>query len=144
MLYMIQFQYLLPHSSEEQKSKHFTLWQSEFHPTIVENDTLRDLQNFFYIMNNASICSSSDAVNQMLVIVVHTARSHFIQRYAVRETWGSIKLYKGWTFRLVFLLGTGNDELDSRLWEEYRQHGDMVMGNFEDSYRNLTYKHLMG
>ncbi|KAG4069028.1 hypothetical protein HA402_008339 [Bradysia odoriphaga] len=99
-------------------------------------------------MNNDSICKNSVVgSSSSIVIIVHTARSHFVQRYAVRETWGSIKLYKGWTFHLVFLLGTdstGNDDLDASLWNEYGQHGDMVMGNFVDSYKNLTYKHLMG
>lgn len=99
-------------------------------------------------MNNASICSSSALGNQpSIVIIVHTARDHFAERYAIRETWGSIKVYKGWIFHLVFLLG--NDpasklEFGDRLSEEAKQHGDIIMGNFIDSYRNLTYKHLMG
>ncbi|XP_037033177.1 beta-1,3-galactosyltransferase 1-like [Bradysia coprophila] len=99
-------------------------------------------------MNNVSICKSSAVgSSSSIVIIVHTARSHFMERHAIRETWGSIKLYKGWKFHLVFLLGTdptGNDELDLSLRDEYRQYGDMVMGNFVDSYKNLTYKHLMG
>lgn len=46
----------------------------------------------------------------------------------------------------------GNDKADSKnhdtfygkIQRESQQHGDIVTGNFYDSYRNLTYKHLMG
>lgn len=112
----------------------------------VDNDTLVDLEDFKYIMNNNSICSSSAVGNlSSIVIIVHTARNHFVERYAIRQTWGSLKLYKGWIFHLVFLLGNDNaSNADNRLNEESKLNGDMIMGSFVDSYRNLTYKHLMG
>lgn len=79
--------------------------------------------------------------------MVHTARSHLQQRYAIRNTWGSIKIFKDWHLDLVFLLGSDTNssiEFEAQLSNESKEHGDMVMGNFIDSYRNLTYKHLMG
>ncbi|XP_037033178.1 beta-1,3-galactosyltransferase 1-like [Bradysia coprophila] len=70
-------------------------------------------------------------------------------RYAIRSTWGSVKLFRQWRLHLVFLLGIDpttdpNSHIEQRLRDESEEFGDMVMGNFVDSYRNLTYKHLMG
>lgn len=116
--------------------------------TIIINDTLADLHHFEYVMNNVSICTSSQKEgSDSIVIMVHTARSNFEQRYAIRNTWGSLKLFKQWHLHLVFLLGIdlqSSQELNTQLLNESKQHGDLIMGNFKDSYRNLTYKHLMG
>lgn len=79
--------------------------------------------------------------------MVHTARSNFHQRYAIRNTWGSIKLFKQWQLQLIFLLGSdpkSSRDYNTRLSNESKHHGDLIMGNFVDSYKNLTYKHLMG
>lgn len=136
---------MLPYNDIQQRQ--YYIYQSEL-PYNINNDTLVDLQDFKYVINNVSLCSSSAVDNQpSIVIVVHTARSHFNERYAIRNTWGSIKVYKGWIFHLAFLLGSDPSstvEFNARLWEESRRHGDMIMGSFVDSYRNLTYKHLMG
>lgn len=86
-----------------------------------------------------------------IVIMVHTARSNFDQRYAIRNTWGSIKIFKERRLHLIFLLGIGlttdpesYSESETRLLQESKEHGDIIMGNFIDSYKNLTYKHLLG
>lgn len=99
-------------------------------------------------MNNVSVCTTaSDNGNPSTIIMVHTARSHFQQRYAIRNTWGSIKIFKKWHLHLIFLLGSdpmSSLGFDARLSNESNEHGDMIMGNFIDSYGNLSYKHLMG
>ena len=46
---------------------------------------------------------------------------------------------------LVFLLGkTGSMEAEKLLQEESRMKGDILQGDFIDSYRNLAYKTVMG
>lgn len=113
------------------------------------NDTLVNLHNFEFVMNNVSLCMQSTTPTESIVIMVHSSRSHFDERYAIRNTWGSIKMYKEWHFHLIFLLGIDPDceplgYTETRLKDEGEQHGDLIMGNFVDSYHNLTYKHLMG
>lgn len=49
-----------------------------------------------------------------------------------------------WDVKVIFLLGLSTPQLQSKLTEEQQLNGDLVQGNFIDSYRNLTYKHLMG
>lgn len=112
------------------------------------NDTLVNLYNFEFVFNNASLCMKSMAENKsIIVIMVHTARTNFDRRYAIRNTWGSIKIFRQWHLHLAFLIGSdpgSSPEIDAQLWDESKEHGDIIMGNFVDSYRNLTYKHLMG
>lgn len=43
------------------------------------------------------------------------------------------------------MLGAVNNEsLQNAINEESERYHDLVQGNFVDSYRNLTYKHVMG
>jgi hypothetical protein len=45
----------------------------------------------------------------------------------------------------VFLLGETRKQRDQDLLEiENKEHGDLVQGTFMDTYRNLTYKNIMG
>lgn len=47
--------------------------------------------------------------------------------------------------RLVFILGlSDNDIVNHLVAEEANIYKDIVVGNFIDTYRNLTYKHLTG
>lgn len=118
----------------------------------LHNDTLANLDNFEFVMNNASLCIESTEIHSsVIVIMVHTARNNFDQRYAIRRTWGSVKVIRKWRLHLIFLLGSDSNsnpesyiETQTRLLDESIEYGDMIMGNFVDSYRNLTYKHLMG
>ena len=51
----------------------------------------------------------------------------------------------GISFRWVFLVGLpANDNMQMRLRNESATYGDIVQQNFVDSYRNLTFKTLMG
>ena len=45
----------------------------------------------------------------------------------------------------MFLLGETRKQRDQDLLEiENKEHGDLVQGTFMDTYRNLTYKNIMG
>ena len=47
--------------------------------------------------------------------------------------------------RLVFMLGTTpNTRLLEEVGQESAEHGDIVQGDLLDTYRNLTYKSVMG
>ena len=61
-----------------------------------------------------------------------------------RKTWGNPNM-PGVSTRLVFLLGaTGDAALQRSLEMESRRHGDLVQGDFLDTYHNLSYKATMG
>lgn len=108
-----------------------------------------------FIINNASICKTHKSSGKLgsgiyFMIIVHSAPEHFAARQAIRSTWGSIKSLKNKKIRLIFLLGkTGNwvkdsDLVETAIFRESELFGDIVTASFVDSYKNLTYKHLMG
>lgn len=74
-----------------------------------------------------------------------SATAYFVRRRAIRETYGSQKLFGNILQRVVFLLGTTNDPATSRsIQEEAFLHRDIVQGRFIDSYHNLTHKGILG
>ncbi|XP_055925275.1 beta-1,3-galactosyltransferase 5-like [Argiope bruennichi] len=93
--------------------------------------------NFQYLINN-DICKA----DPFLLILVHTAVDHFEHRNVIRNTWKNPRLELP-TTKVAFLLGT-TDKYQGEIEKENELHKDIVQGDFLDSYRNLTYKHVMG
>lgn len=124
----------------------YKAWKSAFS----NSDSLLDVDNFEFLMNNVSVCiEPTDKTNATMLMMVFSSRYNFPQRDVIRTTWASQKEYRNWRLPLVFLIGIDpqcdpESESERRLWNESRTFGDIIMGNFVDSYRNLTYKHLMG
>ena len=80
-----------------------------------------------------------------LVYVVKSAMQNFDKRLAIRKTWGFEKRFSDVPVRTVFLLGISNDKnLEERIKREYENYGDIVQGDFIDSYYNNTLKSTMG
>ncbi len=90
-----------------------------------------------------------------LVILVTSAPGHFLQRKAIRNTWGRRRhvsenlrnTFKGdpQPWRTIFLIGsTNNMSLQTQIQSEARREGDILLGDFLDDYRNLTVKVQQG
>lgn len=124
-------------------------WQTErerFNSTLLDEywrmTNLVDRHDFRFVLNHER-CERD--VEVFLLIFVHSAPSHWDRRDAIRRTWGCEDNDVGGTLRVIFLLGEVSDALDQAdIEKESRRHGDVVQGNFLDSYKNLTYKHVMG
>ena len=74
---------------------------------------------------------------------MHSAPENVEKRRTIRETWGSVL----GTSRVLmyFLLGTVDKSEDQlRIEAENEAMGDLIQGNYHDSYRNMTYKHVCG
>ncbi|EPB69639.1 N-acetyllactosaminide 3-alpha-galactosyltransferase [Ancylostoma ceylanicum] len=62
-------------------------------------------------------------------------------RWRTEYAWRSSREMHG--FKLVFPVGTtSNSTVLPRLEREAMKHGDILQGDYEDTYRNLTLKHL--
>ncbi|KAK8767921.1 hypothetical protein V5799_005298 [Amblyomma americanum] len=104
-------------------------------------NSLIDLANFTYTLD-APQCTGEET----LLVLVHSAAAHFAERDVIRTSWGAgTSWLKSLRLRVVFLLArTPTDPaLEDRMIRENHRYGDTVQGNFVDSYRNLTYKHVM-
>ena len=96
-----------------------------------------------YRINNRQICQGAKDI--LFVVLVHTATEHFQRRQSIRETWANVSLYQNVHIRIVFLLGlTKKEEVQTKIEEENKIHGDLVQGIFLDTYHNLTHKGVMG
>lgn len=97
-----------------------------------------------YVMENPHLCTS--VRNLSVLVIVHSAPSHFERRQAMRDTWTNDTLYANLgRARVLFLLGrVKKHELQVKLEQEFIKHGDLLQGDFIDAYRNLTHKGVMG
>ncbi len=90
-------------------------------------------------------------VKLRLVFLVKSAIDHFDQRSVIRKTWGYEKRFSDVAVRTVFLLGSdpdadphGYSKKQEMIDKEYAEFGDIVQGDFQDTYFNNTIKSMMG
>lgn len=96
-----------------------------------------------YNINCPSMCSKTKQLS--IIVLVHSSTTHFMRRSSIRETWANYKLYKSHSMRIVFLLGMPERSTTQTLIEhESSVHGDIIQGNFVDTYKNLTHKGVLG
>ncbi|XP_033098039.1 beta-1,3-galactosyltransferase 1-like isoform X2 [Anneissia japonica] len=103
--------------------------------------------NFNLVMNHPEACHNSDGSHKdiFLVVFISTIHKNFDQRKAIRETWGSLKEVGGKKITTVFLLAKTSDKsLQKMVEEEDKQYKDLIMEDFQDTYKNLTLKTIMG
>ncbi|XP_039286196.1 beta-1,3-galactosyltransferase 5-like [Nilaparvata lugens] len=113
---------------------------------FADRSQLIDLGNFSFLMNDAAVnLCHPNATPPSLVTLVHSSPAHQHHRDAIRQVWG------GKQMNVVFLVGEPSaaavdnvTQLQQQLEAENELHGDLVQGSFQDTYRNLTYKHVMG
>ncbi len=110
----------------------------------------RQKTNIIFV--NKDLCTSSAEESndkRTAVIVVLSARKNFERRDLVRHTYGTIKSANNVRIlAVVFMLGNSDTQAmeegeRNRLHEEINRYGDIVVGDFVDSYRNLTRKSIM-
>ncbi|KAL8610504.1 hypothetical protein ACOMHN_060424 [Nucella lapillus] len=126
----------------------------------------------FYLAQNASFFRLRDTVvnrfdNPWLVqttcpsegpdllIVIPSVHTHVPHRRAIRQTWGSMaygKAWPGWSgsstsnaasVKLIFCLGVSELHKRDRVLHEAETYQDIVMGDFIESYQNLSLKMAM-
>jgi len=100
--------------------------------------------SFRYVVNAISVCSR----DVFLLVYVHSSPSHFKQRMAIRQTWGNAKNFPDVVIKVIFLCGivptSENLSVQDALSLEADYYNDIVQEDFVDTYRNLTYKGILG
>jgi beta-1,3-galactosyltransferase 1 len=99
---------------------------------------------FQFILKPTKVCGQNEDI--FLLSYIHTAPDHHKQRMAIRQSWGNPRNFDNEiAFRIVFLMGKPTDKtVQEAVQLESDMYGDIVQENFIDSYRNLTYKAIMG
>ncbi|XP_053388197.1 beta-1,3-galactosyltransferase 1-like [Mercenaria mercenaria] len=99
-----------------------------------------------YLINNKNVCRNDvpDKTIDILILIT-TVSDHFEIRQTLRSTWLNYTRKNTANVRYVFLLGDRSGfALRTSIIKENAKYKDIVKGNFIDSYRNLTYKTMLG
>ena len=78
-----------------------------------------------------------------LIAIVTTAYKHVNHRDSLRKTWLTHARKNSATsnVRYAFILGDTDDlKMKNAIMQENQEHHDIIMADFYDTYRNLTYK----
>ena len=96
-----------------------------------------------FIKNPSNTCNETNKTD--VLMLVNSAVPNFHRRKAIRETFGQkIDSFK-YRHKLVFLLGLSDDQrVMQKINAEMIAHDDLLLGTFNDTYRNLTLKGIMG
>ena len=88
-----------------------------------------------------------------MVIIVHSSAPFTDRRRAIRRTWGSVVNGGEWphnrtiglNLKLAFIFGLHKDPAwNAHLRRENEELGDVIQGDFLDTYKNMTLKSLLG
>ena len=88
-----------------------------------------------------------------LLILVPSSPTNFERRDMIRKTWAnatSLRLTTGKDFaeklnwKVIFVLGRRSPDIDTKVVNEARENGDILIVDFQDSYQNLVVKTLTG
>lgn len=116
--------------------------------TIIPDHTpttgLLDLPNFLHLLTPRNVCQNTSI---RYIQIVTSYAGEVTARSALRRAYPSEELQKLGIQRVFLLAKTKNaltDVTQHALQDENRRFGDLLQGNFMESYRNLTYKHAMG
>jgi hypothetical protein len=91
--------------------------------------------------------ATTDRPSLRWIVFVHSSPGNADRRQLLRDTWANLSLFRNVTFRVVFLIGIpppDQQRLQPYIKAEFDKYGDIVQGNFIDSYRNLTHKAVLG
>ncbi|XP_030758174.1 beta-1,3-galactosyltransferase 5-like [Sitophilus oryzae] len=94
---------------------------------------LIDLNDFYFTIINPEACNAP----VFLLVLVSSAANHLHHRHIIRTTWKQHRT----GIKIIFVLGKIQDIILQRdIMKESDVYGDVIQGNFLDTYRNLTYK----
>ncbi|CAJ0931437.1 unnamed protein product, partial [Mesorhabditis belari] len=94
----------------------------------------------FVIKPERKVCTDTTRV----FIAIHSAASNFGRRQVIRETYAQRKLQERYEFSFLFTLGLQESDLFQKwIVAEAKEFDDILQGNFQEHYHNMTIKKLI-
>ena len=79
------------------------------------------------------------------IFIATSAPENYNRRMLLRRTYANVTLFKTMRFKLIIVVGmTGNASIDTDVYREFRQHRDIVVGDFKDAFWTLSLKMIFG
>ena len=95
------------------------------------------------IKMNTRICSDSSGLKWIIYVHANPRRPQL--RMLIRETWAHADLLRDFEARVIFLVGSpSSQKMQTSIDSEFREYGDIVQGDFKDTYQNLSLKAIIG
>ena len=127
--------YQEPRTITVKNDKNFSLLDYTAHERILQQDIHRTK------LLTTSVCPPNSL---LLLILVSTNVGNFDRRQLIRKTWGAdFSIETKW--KTVFLLGKNNNDKEMiNATKESRAYGDIVQGDYQEHFWNMSYKVAMG
>ncbi|XP_073439028.1 beta-1,3-galactosyltransferase 2-like [Dendrobates tinctorius] len=100
-----------------------------------------DIKSYPYIINEPNKCKVK---SPFLIFLIATIASEIENRKAIRRTFGNETLKHGASIMCLFLFGKSSQQDLNAVLEESEKYHDIIQKDFQDTYKNLTFKTLMG
>uniref|UniRef100_A0A914YKC2 Hexosyltransferase n=1 Tax=Panagrolaimus superbus TaxID=310955 RepID=A0A914YKC2_9BILA len=92
----------------------------------------------FLIKPRFKICVNK---SKNILIIVHSAVSNILERAYYRTTIGRDWIRKYFGFDIIFVIGKpSSSQMQTLIVQEAQTYGDILQGDFDDNYYNLTLK----
>jgi hypothetical protein len=113
------------------KKAQFFLEKNFWHPAKVR-----------IVLSPWKTCSKKNGSNLSVFAYVLTRVSAFELRNQIRKTWANRTLFPN--LNVAFVIGMSTKQMENtKAKRENKQRGDIIQGDFIDSYRNLSFKSII-
>uniref|UniRef100_A0A8C5WM12 Hexosyltransferase n=1 Tax=Leptobrachium leishanense TaxID=445787 RepID=A0A8C5WM12_9ANUR len=101
------------------------------------------IQSYRYIINEPDKCKDQ---SPFFIFLITTIAKDVGHREAIRNSWANKQTGDKYGVSVIhlFMLGFEKEADSSLILKESETHHDIIQKDFQDSYRNLTYKTIMG
>lgn len=105
----------------------------------IDSRQLIDMADFDFVIQQLPC---NDQVKTL--VIVHSLAENFEHRDLIRITW--LKYTGPRHLHIIFAIGVPSDiaRYQETIKEEADLYGDIIQGNFNDDFKKLSYKHVMG
>lgn len=95
------------------------------------------------ILHNPFLCGQNSSTLNFL-IYFHSYVNNWVKRQTLRSTYANPKLFKNVRFKVAFFVGLSKEiGLQQTIKKEFDEYGDIVQGEFIDTYKNMTLKAIL-
>ena len=98
----------------------------------------------------AETCRTYNGKDVELLVMVHSHPNNYEKRTAIRESWGRAAVRSNWprekiemTTTVVFVLALKAGGVEQFIQKESNEHKDIIVGDFNEHYHNMTLKSLL-
>ncbi|KAM7144517.1 beta-1,3-galactosyltransferase 9 [Macrochelys suwanniensis] len=107
----------------------------------LDMDPLKTNMSKSYIISSSEVCSDQEV---FLLVIACSSPENRTRRNLIRRTWGNVTGIRGYAVLILFVLGMpASETIQLDISEESQKHGDIIEGNFLDSFKNQTLKIVM-